>query len=84
MKDTGWSPELRFQHALQRCVDLCGQHFRARETLETLFIARYGVHYSEVDADTIIEACDLHGGNITVGECDRIMTELGYPPKAEQ
>lgn len=48
--------------------------------LTEAFIERYGVTYSDVDADEIIDVLDYHGGDIDLDTCDRVMSGLGYPP----
>lgn len=53
-----------------------------QQSLTEAFRHRYGVTYSDVDADEIIDVLDYQGGKLTVEDCDRIMTAAGYPPVA--
>lgn len=71
-----------FQSLLTRTAAAASNHRRLMEECGQAFIERYGVHYSECDADSIIEVLDLNGGKLTVAECDEEMTRVGYPPKA--
>jgi hypothetical protein len=63
----------QFQRLLNRAADAAARHRAALEALSDAFVKRYGVHYSDVDADFIIDAVDLEGHRVTVEECDREM-----------
>lgn len=53
-----------------------------QQRLTAAFTDRYGVTYSDADADSIIDVLDYSGGSLTVEECDQIMTDAGHPPVA--
>lgn len=69
------------QRLLNHAASLAEKQAWAQSKLTEAFQARYGVTYSDVDADEIIDILDYNGGHITLDECDRIMSEKGYPPK---
>lgn len=65
---------------LRKASELAERKMAVQIELTAAFVERYGVTYSDVDADKIIDTLDIHGGAITVAECDRIMTSCGHPP----
>lgn len=67
---------------LKRAARVAEEMTQIASSLSAAFIQRYGVTYSDVDADEIIDVLDYHGGHLTVADCDRIMTEAGHPPVA--
>lgn len=71
--------DAKFQNLLNRCAKIAEKHMLAMAALEPVFLERYGKHYSEVDADLIIEVLDLSGGSITVADCDEQMLNSGWP-----
>ena len=53
--------------------------------LSEAFESRYGLTYSDVDADEIIDILDYGaGGKLTIADCDRIMGDLGHPPRESE
>lgn len=65
---------------LMRANELAHQTTLIQDELTQAFEERYGVTYSEVDADSLIDALDYgSGGRITLRECDKIMLEHGKP-----
>lgn len=66
---------------LNRAAQLAAKKSRIQRQLTEAFVERYGVTYSEIDNDSLIDTLDYHGGVISLAECDRLMTEAGHPPK---
>lgn len=57
--------------------------------LRRAFRERYGVEYSDIKDDELVDAIDYFGvdigGNyLTVEKCDEIMKRNGYPPKEKK
>lgn len=69
------------QRLLNRAGLIARQAAKVQSELTDAFNDRYGTTYSDVDADEIIDVLDYIGGGISLAECDRIMTEAGFPPK---
>ena len=68
------------QSLLSKASALAEKKMKIQHDLTNAFIERYGVTYSDVDCDSIIEVLDYAGGDITLEECDQEMTRCGYPP----
>lgn len=71
----------QFAGLLKRAARLAAEKAAVQQELSEAFRARYGVTYSDVDADWIIDELDYGGGEtITVARSDEEMTICGYPP----
>ena len=68
-----------FQRKLTQTSNAAEKHHRLLMEVGEMFKERYGVHYSDVDGDLMIDCLDHNGGTITVEMCDKAMVELGYP-----
>lgn len=68
---------------LRRAARLAEEKMHVQGLLSAAFDERYGAVYSSIDVDQIIDILDYHGGDIDLEECDRIMTEHGYPPRGK-
>lgn len=68
---------------LNQACRIAEKQLAMSHVLTDAFNERYGVTYSDVDADQIIDALDYGVGTITLAGCDSIMTEAGYPPRRE-
>lgn len=66
---------------LKKAARLSAEFQEIQSQLTDAFNERYGVTYSDVDADAIIDTLDYGGGDLTVEECDNIMAATGNPPK---
>lgn len=67
---------------LKRAARVAEEKTQIASSLSAAFMHRYGVTYSDIDADDIIDVLDYHGGELTVADCDRIMSAAGHPPVA--
>lgn len=66
---------------LNKGVRIASEAHKMNQELTEAFVERYGVTYSDVDADSIIDVLDYGvASGLTLEECDDIMTEAGYPP----
>lgn len=66
---------------LKKAERIANEAHKMGSILTDVFNERYGITYSDVDADSIIDALDYGvAGGLTVEDCDRIMTDAGYPP----
>jgi hypothetical protein len=66
---------------LTRATRLAAKSQEMQNNLTEAFRERYGVTYSDVDCDFLIEALDYNGGDLlTLEECDLHMKECGYLP----
>lgn len=68
-----------FQSLLNRGVKIAAKAYEVQQELTKAFEDRYGITYSDVDADEIIDVLDYQGGKITVKQVDAIMAETGNP-----
>lgn len=71
----------QLQKLIDKAAKLAEQHAAATDALHTAFVERYGVGYSDVDCDSVIDVCDVRGGELSVEQCDAEMALLGYPKK---
>lgn len=62
-----------FQSLLDRCAKAAEKHIRLIKEVEQECEARYGVSYSDVDADGIIDVLNYQGGKITVKQFHKEM-----------
>lgn len=70
---------------LKKAAKISADNMAMAGDLTEAFNERYGVTYSDIDADGIIDILDYGGGtNLTVAQCDAIMGALGYPPLGEE
>jgi hypothetical protein len=65
---------------LKRACRIASEASEVQSQLTAMFEERYGTTYSDAGADDIIDVLDYGGGTLTLEECDRIMTDAGYPP----
>lgn len=75
--------EDEFQRLLNRTARAAWRHRELTQQCGDAFLARYGAHYSDVDADGVIDVLNQLGGNITVAECDDEMERCGHPRREE-
>lgn len=65
---------------LRKATRVAADSAAVQRQLTEAFQERYGVTYSDVDADPIIDALDYGTGRLSsLAECDRIMAEHGAP-----
>ena len=64
---------------LKRAAAAASRQADLNRQLTEAFEERYGKTYSEVDADSIIDALDYGHGPITLAECDQHMAIAGAP-----
>jgi len=65
---------------LRRAARASAQAMAVQHELTAAFRDRYGVTYSDVDCDALIDILDYAGGaGLTVAECDRLMAASGAP-----
>lgn len=70
---------------LKRAHAAAVRHNALNAKLTSAFNERYGCTYSDVDADWIIDSLDYGSGSeVTVEQCDQIMTDAGRPPVTSQ
>lgn len=68
---------------LRRAARLAAQSAIIQGELTDAFRERYGVTYSDVDCDRLIDILDYHGGDdLTVRDCDEAMAACGVFPLA--
>ena len=70
-----------FDRLLKRTARAAAKHFDLQQELNDEFIKRYGVTYSDVDADELIDILDLSGGTINERYADKAMAMAGHPKK---
>ena len=71
-----------FAGLLRRAQRIAKEASAVQAELTDAFEARYGVTYSEVNEDWIIDSLDYGGGaTLTVGTVDKLMAENGHPLK---
>lgn len=69
------------QRLLDRAVIAASAAHSVQRLLTEAFEERYGVTYSDVDCDPIIDCLDYGSGNaLTIKDCDRLMAECGVYP----
>lgn len=72
---------MSFSKLVLSAQKIARKHMDLSSQITEAFIARYGITFSDIDADELIEAFDYGGGDcFTVHEIDKIMTSKGYPP----
>lgn len=64
---------------LQDVADLTARKAKLQQKLTEAFEERYGVTYSAVDSDELIDVLDYHGGHINLKLADEAMFRAGYP-----
>ena len=65
---------------LQKLADITETRSQLQINIGQMFVERYGITYSDVDCERLIDTLDYWGGSITLEEADRYMTAEGYPP----
>lgn len=71
------------QRLLDQAMHAARRHAILQAKLTKAFMARYGVTYSNVNADQIIDALDYgRGPRITLKECDDYYGRLRLPAKS--
>lgn len=69
-----------FASLLRRAQRLSKEVSAVQAELTAAFEARYGVTYSDVDEDWLIDSLDYGGGAVlTVKIVDKLMAENGHP-----
>jgi hypothetical protein len=76
--------DYQFQQLISTTSRKSAEYQVASTRCSDAFVDRYGINYSDADADGIIDVLDYGGGRITVADCDEIMTSVGYPPLAQK
>jgi len=69
-----------FQRKLTQTANAAEKFTKLQQEVGEMFVERYGVHYSDVDCDAIIDTLNQGGGEITIAQCDEYMTACGHPP----
>jgi len=71
---------------LSRASRLAKEATKMSSTLTKAFVERYGVEYSEVDCDWLIDDLDygMGNGHLTLEQADKWMTDAGHPPLKEK
>ncbi len=64
---------------LRKAASISEQHSVIQGKLTEAFEDRYGVTYSDIDCDQLIDILDYGGGHIDLKKCDEIMRNHGYP-----
>lgn len=62
-----------FTRLLQRTANASERHSNLCDEVNEECVQRYGITYSDADADSIIDVLDLGGGHITATEFDEAM-----------
>ncbi|UQS95242.1 hypothetical protein Pam5_26 [Pseudanabaena phage Pam5] len=71
------------QRLLDRAVRIAKAATVVQGELTAAFEERYGLTYSEVDCDALIDVLDYGGGaRLTVADCDREMLLCGVSPRS--
>jgi len=66
---------------LRRAARMARQASETQRQLTKAFMGRYGVTYSEVDCDALIDTLDYGQGVVpTLSDCDRYMENSGVKP----
>lgn len=66
---------------LHAACRLARKHTDNNREIQALFEERYGISYSEIDEDWLIDSLDYGtGALVSLKECDALMTKNGYPP----
>ncbi len=68
-----------FAGLLRRAETVGDKWHKIQSELTAAFEERYGVTYSEVDDDWLIDSFDYGGTGVTIEEVDQKMAENGYP-----
>lgn len=69
------------QRLLDRAVRIASAAAIVQGELTAAFEERYGLTYSDVDCDALIDVLDYGGGaRLTVADCDREMLACGVSP----
>ena len=68
-----------FQRKLTQTASAAEKHHRLQTEIGKMFEERYGIHYSDVDCDSVIDCLDVNGGSITVEQVDEYMATVGHP-----
>lgn len=67
-----------FTRLLTKCAKAAQKHHELMQSVAEECEARYGCHYSDLDADSLIDVLDLHGGEkFTAAEFGDIMKSYG-------
>ena len=69
----------RFAQLLERAQRIAQEHVQMQAALTEAFEERYGVTYSAVEAERVVDALDYGQGVVTVAEVDAAMKERGAP-----
>lgn len=66
---------------LHAACRLAEKHTKVNREIHRLFEERYGVSYSEIDEDWLIDSLDYGtGALVSLKQCDDLMRTNGYPP----
>lgn len=77
-----WHDGRKFSGLLRRAIRIAQEVNSIQSELTDAFEQRYGATYSGVDADVLIDVLDCgQGEDVNAGDCDEIMSDLGYPLK---
>jgi len=70
---------------IRRAIRVSEQAHKVQYDLTDAFRARYGVTYSDVDCDFLIDLFDYGGGDVpSLAQCDAAMAACGVKPLAQQ
>lgn len=66
---------------LNAAVRFARKHNEINREINRLFEKRYGVSYSDIDEDWLIDSLDYGtGAFVSLKQCDELMTKNGHPP----
>ncbi|MGW6779411.1 hypothetical protein ACWF50_15415 [Brucella pseudogrignonensis] len=65
---------------LKAAYSAARRHHVLNLEIHRAFEERYGVTYSDVDEDWLIDSLEQGASSVTLKQCDKLMTENGYPP----
>lgn len=68
-----------FLRKFNQTADAAEKHNRLQMELGEMFKERYGIHYSDVDCDSVIDTVDLNGGRMSLVDIDEAMAMCGHP-----
>lgn len=73
----------RFYNQARKVARLSAEFLSEKRRFDDAFEERYGIHYSDIDEDWLIDCFDYGGGGLpTLERMDEMMAENGYPAKS--
>ncbi len=69
------------QRLIVLAITAVRRHNKLNARIHGAFEARYGIDFSAIDEDALIDIFDYgQANNITLKQCDNLMSRNGYPP----